>query len=141
MSTLVISRTRGSVVDRFRPYEVLIDGVSRGRVSVNERLSITIEPGAHTVRFRMDFYGSLPVMVHVTDGETSVVCRSSTRRLFGLLALFTPESWIMTSVIEYSHLPRPLPQPRAAMRKRPSELGVSGPHLPKAFLNRYRLAR
>ena len=141
MPTLAITRLPGSIVDSFRPYEVLVDGVSRGCVSESGKLSIDIEPGVHAVRFRMGFYSSLPVMVHVSYGETSVACRSTNRRLFGLLSLFAPHKWIVTSVREYSDLPRSLPQRRAATRKMAAEAIVFGPYLPKAFLVRHRLAR
>ncbi len=141
MSTLLIARTSGSIADSFRPYQVFVDGIRRGCVSVNETLLISVEPGIHSVRFGIDFYSSLPLMVHASEGETSITCRSTTRRLFGLLSLFTPNTWIMTLVREYSDLPRSLPQPRAAMRKASAEAIVFGPYLPKAFLHRYRLAR
>ncbi len=141
MSTLVIARTSGSIADSFRPYEVLVDGIRRGCVSVNETLPLSVEPGIHSVRFGIDFYSSLPVMVHASEGETSITCRSTTRRLFGLLSLFAPSTWIMTSVREYSDLPRPLPKPAAAARRGHAEAGVFGPYLPKAFLRRYRMAR
>ena len=140
MSTLVIARTSGSIADSFRPYEVLVDGIRRGCVSVNETLPISVEPGIHTVRFGIDFYSSLPLMVHASEGETSITCRSTTRRLFGLLSLFAPSTWIMTSVREYSDLPRPLSKPVAATRKGHAEARVFGPYLPKAYLRRYRVA-
>jgi hypothetical protein len=141
MPTLVITRMPGSIVDGFRPYEVLVDGIDRGRVSVNGQLSVDIEPGVHSVRFRMGFYSSLPVMLHISYGETSVACRSTSRRLLGLLALFAPHTWIMTSVREHSDLPRSLSQPRAVARKRSAKDTAFGRCLPKALLPRYRLAR
>ena len=108
---------------------------------MNGTLPISVEPGVHTVRFGIDFFGSWPVMVHASEGETSITCRSTTRRLFGLLSLFAPNTWIMTSVREYSDLPRSLPKPTAATRKGRAAAGVFGPYLPKAFLRRYRVAR
>jgi len=83
MSTLLIARTSGSIADSFRPYQVFVDGIRRGCVSVNETLLISVEPGIHSVRFGIDFYSSLPLMVHASEGETSITCRSTTRRLFG----------------------------------------------------------
>jgi hypothetical protein len=120
MSTLVIARTSGSIGDSFRPYEVLVDGIRRGSISVNEKLLISVEPGIHTVKFCIDFYSSLPLMVHTSEGETSITCRSTTGRLFGLLSLFSPHTWVVTSVKEYSNLPRSLPKPTAATEKGPA---------------------
>jgi PAS domain S-box-containing protein/diguanylate cyclase (GGDEF)-like protein len=93
MSQIVIERGAGSLADRFRPYRVIINGEYRGTIRQKEKWAFAVPPGVHTVHLRIDLYCSPPIRVAVVN-RTRLVCRSSVAHALGLLALFSPSSWI-----------------------------------------------
>jgi len=97
MPQIIVERTEGSLIDRFRPYKVVVDGEFRGMIRPEECWSFSVDPGTHTVTFHIDYYRSPPLRL-VVFNRTRVVCRSSAALAFGLPSLLTPSSWI--TVIE-----------------------------------------
>ena len=93
MPQIIVERAAGSLADRFRSYCVIIDGQVRGNIRQKEKWSFEVAAGSHTVSFRIDYYSSCPVKVAVAN-RTRLVCKSSLAHALGLLALFSPQSWI-----------------------------------------------
>jgi PAS domain S-box-containing protein/diguanylate cyclase (GGDEF)-like protein len=93
MSQIVIERGEGSLADRFRPYKVIINGEYRGSIRQREKWAFAVPPGVHTVHLRIDLYCSPPIRVAVVN-RTRLVCKSSVAHALGLLAVFSPSSWI-----------------------------------------------
>jgi PAS domain S-box-containing protein/diguanylate cyclase (GGDEF)-like protein len=93
MPHIIIERTEASLIDRIRPYKVVINGETRGNIKHNEKWAYVVPPGTHVVRFRIDHYLSPPLKVAVVN-RTRLVCRSSFWHAFGLLAMLAPSSWI-----------------------------------------------
>jgi len=93
MAQIVIERGTGSLADRFRPYKVIIDGEYRGSIRQKETWAFAVPPGVHTVHLRIDLYCSPPIRLAVVN-RTRLVCRSSVAHALGLLAIFSPSSWI-----------------------------------------------
>jgi hypothetical protein len=50
IATLTVTRTPGSLTDRLRRHEILVDDVPRGRVAAGKSLSLALAPGRHRVR-------------------------------------------------------------------------------------------
>jgi len=93
MAQIMIERGEGSVMDRLRPYKVVIDGQYRGSIRQKEKWSFDVAAGTHEVSFRVEPYRSQPVRVAVAT-RTRLVCESAAERAFGMLGVFSPGSWI-----------------------------------------------
>jgi hypothetical protein len=50
IATLTVVRPPGSLTDRLRPYEIVVDDKPRGRVPAGKSLSLALAPGRHRVR-------------------------------------------------------------------------------------------
>jgi hypothetical protein len=50
IATLIVTRSAGSLTDRLRHHEVVVDDVPRGRVAAGKSLSLALAPGRHRVR-------------------------------------------------------------------------------------------
>jgi hypothetical protein len=50
IATLTVTRTAGSLTDRLRSHEILVDDVPRGRVAAGKTLALAVAPGRHRVR-------------------------------------------------------------------------------------------
>jgi hypothetical protein len=50
IATLTIVRAPGSLTDRLRPAEIVVDDRPRGRVAAGKSLSLALAPGRHRVR-------------------------------------------------------------------------------------------
>jgi hypothetical protein len=50
IATLTVVRATGSLTDRLRPYEIVVDDKPRGRVAAGKSLALALAPGRHRVR-------------------------------------------------------------------------------------------
>ncbi len=50
IATLTIVRAPGSLTDRLRPSDIVVDDQPRGRVAAGKSLSLALAPGRHRVR-------------------------------------------------------------------------------------------
>jgi hypothetical protein len=50
IATLTVTRPAGSLTDRLRSHELVVDDVPRGRVAAGKSLSLALAPGRHRVR-------------------------------------------------------------------------------------------
>ncbi|GAA2760828.1 hypothetical protein [Actinopolymorpha rutila] len=57
--------------DKWRAYRILVDGVQVGKVRRGESTTVTLTPGTHHVRLRIDWCTSPEVSVDITAGEQS----------------------------------------------------------------------
>ena len=86
MAAIQVEAIVAGLSERFQSHEVLIDGQRRGTVKGGEIRSFEVSPGIHTIRLDMDHHSSPSVKVVVGFGKTSVVCQTTARRRFGILA-------------------------------------------------------
>jgi diguanylate cyclase (GGDEF)-like protein/PAS domain S-box-containing protein len=93
MPQIVVERPEGSLVDRFRSYRVMIDGEYRGSIRQKEKWAYSVPAGTHTVVFRINYYCTPPLKIAVVN-RTRVICRSGVAQAFGVVALFSPNSWL-----------------------------------------------
>lgn len=80
--------------DRYRSYRVLIDGSGVGRLRRGEQLEVTVSPGPHRVRIRIDWSGSKEVVVDVAEGQVVSFVAAPPRRSIGPLDLLGGSSWV-----------------------------------------------
>lgn len=73
VATLIVVRPRGSLLDRARTYEILVDGVAKGRLRAGRELALAVAPGAHTVQARRGTTAGPQVRVHVGPGAQTRV--------------------------------------------------------------------
>lgn len=93
MAKIIVMRSEGSLIDRFRAYRVVIDGELRGEIKAKEEWSYTVAPGAHAISFGVGYYRSPPIKV-VVENQTRLTCHSGVAHAFGLVPLVSPSSWI-----------------------------------------------
>jgi EAL domain-containing protein (putative c-di-GMP-specific phosphodiesterase class I) len=93
MPRVVVERHEGSLIDRYRPYIIFIDGQERGAVRNCETWQYEVPAGSHTLTVHVGHYCSPPIKLFVA-GDTRIICHSNVAAAFGLLGLTTPESWI-----------------------------------------------
>ena len=73
---LKIERFPNGWVDRFRAYEIVVNGEVRGELSRGETQGVSVEPGEAVVFLRIDWCESRTHRVHVSQGsETRLICR------------------------------------------------------------------
>jgi diguanylate cyclase (GGDEF)-like protein/PAS domain S-box-containing protein len=138
MPQIIVERLEGSLADRFRRHKVIIDGQMRGSIRALERWSFEVAAGTHTVSFQVDFYHSPPVKVLVVN-RTRLICRSSAAHALGLLAVFSPGSWITVHEeddVQTIETPYPgdlidVPNPRATAARSPAATARTRPKRPR----------
>jgi hypothetical protein len=75
-ATIAVSRASTPWRDRFRSYELVVDGRTVARLKNGKSASVTVEPGDHRVSMRIDWCRSNAIDVIVGDGErASFECR------------------------------------------------------------------
>jgi hypothetical protein len=94
MATLVVTRTDKAFPDRMRRYTVLVDGESAGRIGWGQRLELSLSPGQHEVRLKIDWCGSPSVVLNAVAGE-SIALVGEPAGLWSLAAmLMRPQSYL-----------------------------------------------
>ena len=68
VATLIVVRPRGPLMERARTYEILVDGVAKGRLRAGRELALALAPGAHTVQARRGTVLGEEVRVHLGPG-------------------------------------------------------------------------
>ncbi len=88
MPVIEVARTKAWWRDRFRAYEVLVDGEVAGALKRGEKVAISVEPGWHEVLARIDWCGSPPVALDLAPGQTArLECAPNAHLLLLLLYL------------------------------------------------------
>lgn len=72
MSQIVIRRVKAAWVDRGRDYQILVDGVARASVGNDSTVEIPVEPGAHSVRMKVDWCYSRELLI-TADADAPVL--------------------------------------------------------------------
>lgn len=84
---ITIKRDSG-YADRFRSYQVIVDGETIGSIADGQSKSFSIKPGAHTLRLKIDWGKSNDVVfTAVRDKTTHFICASRARGVKVLLAV------------------------------------------------------
>jgi len=87
-ASLVLYRDSG-FVDAFRKYAILIDGRQIGSIKNGGTETISLEPGAHTLKLEIDWCSSDSITFDLTSNETARFrCGSNLRGLRAFLGLF-----------------------------------------------------
>jgi hypothetical protein len=73
MAYIVLSRKAALWTDRFRDYEILVDGEPAGRIGNGGEARISVAPGSHTVRLKIDWGWSPAITVDVEAGTERVL--------------------------------------------------------------------
>jgi hypothetical protein len=72
--------------DRFRAYELVIDGVAIGRIRANEEATFSVEPGSHRVWMKIDWCRSDILDVTIAEGQRAkLICKPNGSPLFLML--------------------------------------------------------
>jgi len=73
---LVIERSPKGWVDRFRAYEIVVNGQVRGELRPGETREVSVEPGEAGIFLRIDWCKSRTLRVHASsESETRLTCR------------------------------------------------------------------
>lgn len=93
MSKIVLFREM-EWADRLRVYQIIIDGVSRGKISQKQSVELDVSPGTHQVQLKIDWCRS-PTLDVLVEGEVRLGCKSNVNTRSGLLApIFQKDNWI-----------------------------------------------
>jgi hypothetical protein len=65
----VYLRRAPQFMDVMRKYQVFLDGVQIGEISRDETLNLSVEPGEHMIRLKLDWTTSNTLMVNAREGE------------------------------------------------------------------------
>jgi hypothetical protein len=94
---LRITRERGGWRDRFRSYDVLVDGEKSSTVGRGKTVVVSVKPGAHSVQLAIDWGHSAEVEVAVEGGVTvELRCAPNTSQ--------SPLKSITSGAAEYARL-------------------------------------
>jgi hypothetical protein len=96
--SLVLYRDSG-FVDAYRKYAILIDGRQIGSVKNGETKTVSLEPGAHTLKLEIDWCSSNTISFDLTSNETARFrCGSNLRGLRAFLGplcvFFAPSKYL-----------------------------------------------
>jgi hypothetical protein len=71
--------------DRLRAYIVLVDGTEIARIRLGETHDLSVSPGRHAVKIKIDWTGSEPLTVSLSSGEVAqLLCEPAGRAITGL---------------------------------------------------------
>lgn len=85
---LTVARDTVPSPDRLRAYRLMVDGVAVAKVKRGETATVTLSPGRHRIRMKIDWCGSRTLELDVSDSDRLAVrCRPG---LTGLKALAVP---------------------------------------------------
>lgn len=86
MKKITISRDSG-FADKFRAYQVMLDGKSIGEINDGETESFDVPTGRHELRLEIDWCGSNTVVFDLDRNDLAFECGSNLRGLRRYLAL------------------------------------------------------
>jgi hypothetical protein len=76
-ATLRLSRQAGQG-DKWRSYKVMVDGSVVSRIKEGQTIEVSVSPGRHHLRLKIDWAGSPDLAVDIGAGERAeFVCRSA----------------------------------------------------------------
>jgi hypothetical protein len=73
MHSISITRERGYIFDRLRPYNIFVDGSHVVRIREGETTQITVPPGVHTVTVKLDWCHSRPFTINAATGKSTAL--------------------------------------------------------------------
>jgi hypothetical protein len=74
---LVVERASSGWVDRFRAYQIVVDGETRAEICRGEAQEVEVDPGEVEVFLRVDWCKSRAMRVQIAPGvEARLACRS-----------------------------------------------------------------
>jgi hypothetical protein len=86
MAFILLRRKAALWADRFRDYEILVDGEPAGAIGNGGEIRIPVPPGRHTVRMKIDWAWSPEVTVEAEAGtERVLACGPNAHPLLVLL--------------------------------------------------------
>lgn len=97
MSTLRLRRA-SEFANWLRAYQLVVDGVSVGKVRSGREVEVAIRPGYHVVELTIDWCRSNPIGLQVREGES---CLLSCGSNYTGLALFRGVTRMMTDSSNY----------------------------------------
>jgi hypothetical protein len=72
MAIINIQRTH-SFTNRWRDYEIVIDGKAVGMISPNETKAFDVSKGQHTVNAKIDWCSSPDLIVELDENQTQII--------------------------------------------------------------------
>ena len=105
MNTPIVLDRQKAFIDKFREYNVLIDGSSCGSIRNGGRFEYSISPGTHTLSLTVDWCSSNELSFQAKSNTPLIfVCSSNLRGFRSLLAGFylalAPSKWIKVWRVE-----------------------------------------
>lgn len=92
---LELVRARAGWADRWRSYQVLLDGVKVAKIRGGQTQVVPVEPGNHEVHLTIDWARSPSVDVDVGAGQrVRLKCWSNVRPFRTKRAMANPDAWI-----------------------------------------------
>lgn len=84
MARLLVKRVSKSWVDRYRAYEIVVNGEVRAQIRRGEQVTVEVDPGQVDAHLRIDWCKSRPVKLNLALGQVALItCRP--RSLFTAL--------------------------------------------------------
>jgi hypothetical protein len=97
-ATLRVERAAAPWRDRLRPYRIVVDGETVGSVADGTTEEVSVAPGRHTLRLRIDWASSPEVEFVVADGEqVTLRCRPNGGARSAWRGVFSPHRYIAVS--------------------------------------------
>jgi hypothetical protein len=99
-SVLKIMRKNNGFVDLLRSYEIILDGKNVGIVFPNQTTSVVVEPGHHSLKMKIDWFGSEEINFNIGSGEDITFECEPRHPIVGALLMpyhlmFEPNNWIL----------------------------------------------
>lgn len=76
---VLLKRVSNGWVDRYRAYEVIVNGEPRADLKRGEQISLEVDPGHVQIQLRIDWCKSRPIEMDLSLGqEAQITCRPRT---------------------------------------------------------------
>lgn len=72
MAIINIQRAH-SFINRWRDYEIIIDGKAVGMISPNETKAFDVAKGQHTIAAKIDWFSSPDLIVELDENQTQII--------------------------------------------------------------------
>lgn len=100
LATIVVRRPAPLWRDGGRKYGIHVDGREVGKVRGGNEVSVTVSPGRHFVRARIDWTGSPEVQIDVVDGERVILSVEPAGSSLRLDQIFGSDRYLNLKVVE-----------------------------------------
>jgi hypothetical protein len=97
-ATLRVERDAAPWRDKLRAYKIVVGGVTVGSVANGATQDVSVEPGRHTLQFKIDWAASPTIKFEVADGQrVSYKCRPNGGAWSVWRVVFAPRRYIAVS--------------------------------------------